>query len=90
MDNCTEVKVVASLNLLFHGCHPERPILDCNGHCDSTAPAIAADKPLRILATGEKMMATVTEIRGDWKYMKDTGYQRKPLLYYKFPLSLKT
>ena len=71
---CPWSKVVASLNLLFEGCHPEQPIL-IEGRCDHvdiTRPTTCATD-LGTTFHGTRIAGAVVELRGDWKFFKDCG-----------------
>ena len=57
-------KIVASLNCLFAGYKPQRPILTAQGcfNAESCDPELSPE-PLPLVA--------ITEYRGDWKFFKD-------------------
>ena len=66
-------KIVASLNCIAHGFLPRDPIVE-NGNCATLRP-ILSDQPIHPLESG-LLKARVTELRGDWKFFKDTRLQQ--------------
>ena len=67
-----ESQVVASLNVLLHGFQPERPILDKDGHCSTTHPDLSSAPIAKMDSDGgENLQCALTEVRGDWKFLKD-------------------
>ena len=67
-------QIVTSFNALFAGLEPRGPILQngvfqCGPDCEATLTAT----PLHIQEdTGKPLKACVTELRGDWKFLKET------------------
>ena len=65
-------QVVASLNILMSGFAPESPILDAEGSCQSLDPDVS-ETPICCLRSGNRtapLTACITELRGDWKFLK--------------------
>ena len=65
-------KVVASLNILMSGFAPEPSILDAEGSCQSLDPNVS-ETPICCLGSENRtapLTACVTELRGDWKFLK--------------------
>ena len=75
LKNLEQAEVVASLNILLHGFQPERPILCKDGKCETLYPVASKDPILHMddgSATGTQLRCALTEVRGDWKFLKDS------------------
>lgn len=68
--NNLATKIAISFNILCCGFQPTRP-LHCQDEFNSGNPLDVSTEPLAVQSDGKLLQCRLTEVRGDWKWIKD-------------------